>query len=203
MFNELCKLYPNKEDHYLFKKAVEAMQGAMVLLGARALHEDNVYVMQMNRQSQRPDLIAATKTFEDELPILKISPLEITSMEAHTSHTDIAKFLLETKLNKDYPKETIFICMINKVISYDIHDIAKRIKPAKKNNPIYIVGKALNAISTVFNIATPQPKTAKTSFNLGEQGRKYPYPDRMILEEDKLNLNPKLTPYTDAITDKR
>src|SRR5471030_987714 len=77
MFNELCKLYPDMEDHYLFKKGVEAMQGAMALLGARALHESNVYMMQMNRQSQRPDVIAATRVFEDGLPVLKISPLEI------------------------------------------------------------------------------------------------------------------------------
>lgn len=196
MFNELCKLYPNNEDHYLFKKAVEAMQGAMALLGARALHENNVYMMQMNRQSQRPDVIASTRAFENGLPILKISPLEVTSMEAHTNHTDIAKFLMEAKLKKDYPKETIFICIINKVISYDIHRIAKRIKSANKENPIYIVGKALHTISTVFNIATPQPITAKTSFDLSVQGRDYPYPDRMIFEEDKMNMNPQLAPYS-------
>jgi len=41
---------------------------------------------------------------------------------------------LENKLKKKYPVETIFICMINKVLDYGIHDITERIKPAMPGN---------------------------------------------------------------------
>lgn len=194
-YNDLLKKYPGQEDHSLLKKAKEAMQGAMALLGARRLHENNVYVMQMNRQSQRPDVIAATRVMINGEPIIKISPLEITEMGSHTNHQDIAKFLLDNKLKKDYPPETIFIPVINKVLDYNIHDVASKIKPANKNNPIYIVEKAKDTVSTSFNIASPQPIVAKVGFDLAEQAKNYPYPYRMTLAEDKTNKNPALVQY--------
>ena len=73
------------------------MQAAMALLGARKLHENNTYVMQMNRQSQRPDVIAATRVLIESEPTIKISPLEITEMESHTEHQDLALKLLDGK----------------------------------------------------------------------------------------------------------
>lgn len=194
-YNDLLKKYPGQENHSYFKKAKEAMQGAMALLGARKLHENNTYIMQMNRQSQRPDVIAATRIMITGEITIMISPLEITEMESHTPYQDIAKFLLENKLKKNYPVETIFICMVNKVLDYDIDDIAKRIKPANKYNPIYIVGKAKDAVDTSFFISSPQPIVAKTRFDLAEQGRNYPYPFRMSLTEDKTNKNPTLAPH--------
>lgn len=194
-YTELMNLYPDQENHHLFKKAKEATQGAITILGSRRLHEDNSAVMQMNRQSQRPDVIAAQHIQSDGLPALKISPLEITEMEEHTTHKDIAKFLIEKKLSKNYPNETIFICMVNKVVSYNIRDIAERIKPANKKNPIYIVGKVKDTNPMSFFIATPQPIIAKTGFDLAEQGRNYPYPFRMSFTEDKTSKEMKLTRY--------
>ncbi|MCJ7740967.1 hypothetical protein MUP32_06695 [Candidatus Microgenomates bacterium] len=194
-YNELFKKYPGQEGHYLFKKAKEAMQGAMSLLGARKLHEDNAYIMQMNRQFQRPDVIAATYKKINGFPTIKISPLEITEMEEHTNHQNLSKFIIDTKLKKNYTPETIFICMVNKVIQYNIHDIAGKIKSVNKINPIYIVGKALNPVSTSFTIASPQPIVAKVGFDLVEQGRNYPYPFRMTLHEDRTNMNPVMTPH--------
>lgn len=116
-------------------------------------------------------------------------------MESHTTHQDITRFLIETKLKKDYPPETIFICIVNKVLGYNIHEIAERIKSTNKNNPIYIVGKAKDTISTSFTIVSPQPIVAKIGFDLSEQGRNYPYPFRMSFTEDKTNKNSIMTKY--------
>lgn len=186
-FNELRKRYPNKMNHFLFKKALEALQGAVAILGARSLHESNTYVMQMNRQCQRPDVIASKRTTPPEGPTVNVMPIEITEMEDHTFHGDIGKFLLEKKLNKDYPKETIFVCIVNKQMQYDIKEVAKKIRVSNKTNPIYIIGKILGVEQDLFSIASPQPIIAKTTFSLSHQSKNYPYHSRVTFEEDKMN----------------
>lgn len=194
-YNQLFDKYPGQEDHFLFKKAKEAMQGVIALLGARKLHENNVYIMQMNRQSQRPDVIAATRTIINNVLTIKVTPLEITEMEVHTNHQDIAKFLLENKLKKDYTPETIFICIVNKVLDYNIHEIGERIKSSNKKNAVYIVGKAKDTIPTSFFIASPQPIAAKTGFDLLEQSVNYPYEFRMTLIHDETKQKPDMVSY--------
>jgi hypothetical protein len=175
-YNDLFRKYPEGKKSTLFKKAHEAAQAAVALLGARALHEDNKFIMQMNRQSKRPDVIAATMITLKGAPALSINPLEIIELEMHTGHNDVAKFLIEKKLTKSYPPETMFLCYVNKPVGYDIRVVSNRIKETGKKNSVYLFGKTKRTGPMNFFIGSPQPIVANIPFDVAQQSIDYPYP---------------------------
>lgn len=186
-FVVLSQNYPGQTDHYLFKKAVEATQGAIAILGAIALDEGNQFVMQMNRQTRRPDVIAGKHVFNKTGNDLLISPLEVTEMSERIKHNDIMKFLTDTKGNKTYPPETIIVCFINKKMPFTLEQLVADYKKSKFKWLTYFVSKVAGSTETSFLIATNDREGVKVNFDLVEMARKINLPPVLNLEENLEN----------------
>lgn len=171
---EIIKRYEMLRDTYgdealtkrEFKRAREMFCGAITLLGAYVLSEENVYFLQGNNQSTSPDVVAAKQTERNGAPILaEISQLEIVEMEDHYPGNDVVEFLKATKLSpkKGYNEHTLIVCVVNKQIPIDRKEIAKKlaeITPAIKPY-IYITGRVGKPEQEEFSIFTPYPRPTK------------------------------------------
>ena len=149
-----------------FKRAKEMFCGAITLLGAYVLSQENVYFLQGNNQSESPDVMAAKQTERSGAPILaEISQLEIVEMNDHYSGNDVVEFLKSTKLStkKGYSEQTLIVCVVNKQIPVDRKEIARKlaeITPAIKPY-IYVTGRVGVPEQEEFSIFTPYPRPTK------------------------------------------
>lgn len=149
-----------------FKRAREMFCGAITLLGAYVLSQENVYFLQGNNQSTSPDVMAAKQRERDGAPILaEVSQLEIVEMNDYYPGNDVVEFLKNTKLSpkKGYNEHTLIVCVVNKQIPVDRKEIARKlaeIKPAIKPY-IYITGRIGEPEQEEFSIFTPYPRPTK------------------------------------------
>ncbi len=149
----------------LFKKAREMFIGAIALGGAYELCEQNIYYMQLNTQTDSPDVVAVRLVEKPDEPVnAEIVQMEIVEFEKHSETQDIVEFLRKNKLpsRKYYDSETMIICLINKKLGInpkDISDKLRQINPPIEQH-IYIIGR--DAFNTdIFYIFSPYPKETK------------------------------------------
>lgn len=144
-----------------FKRAREMFAGAIALLGAFVLSEENVYFMQLNNQGESPDVMAVMQEERDNDGILaKVTQMEMVELGENSPETDVVEFLKKGKLNKkkkSYDKNTMIVCHVNKIIKIDAKDVSKRIAELKPEPSIYITGRAGEEKEAKFTIFTPHP----------------------------------------------
>lgn len=158
-----------------FKKAQEMFTAAVALLGAYELSSENVYWLQLNRQSSAPDIMAA-KLVEKvgESVYLGVNQMEITEYESHFPSNNIVEFLKKVKLSKPYDSRTIIVCLVNRQIPIDRKSISKQLAKIHPKFTIYITGRPLNGEIRVFTIFSPYPQlTYFKHYNVNDVIKKY------------------------------
>jgi len=128
-----------------FKRAREMFAAAVALLGAYELSSENRYFLQINRQSESPDVMAGTQTEAESSGILlELMQMEVTDFEEHFPSDDIVEFLKVTKLSpkKGYGEKTVIVCMVNRMLSLNHRDVAEKVKALNPKSTIYILGRS-------------------------------------------------------------
>lgn len=181
----LAQNYGDNIHHHLFKKAREMHIAAITLLGAYKLSSDNKYFLQLNKQSDTPDVIAtALMEVPGELITLVHNQMELVEFEDHHSGFDVYEFLKQKKLssNKKYDKHTMIICLINKIIQLNTDDLVKKLNELKPEHSIYIVGRADESDSDKFVIFSPYPdKFDPITFGVSETANSYELPESVMM----------------------
>lgn len=172
-----------------FKKAREMFIGAVTLLGAYELSPSNNYWLQLNRQSNSPDVMAGKQTErKGEDILLEIAQMEIVEFEEHFPSNSIIEFLKKTKLSskKSYDENTMIVCMVNKIVPIEhkfIHDEIVKLSP---NSTIYIVGRPYGGGIGVFTIFTPYPIFVPSiTYEVSLTSKKYNLPPRVNFHFEK------------------
>ncbi len=165
-FESVRKVYGNTiTSDPLFKKAREMYTGALALAGAYELSEENNYYMQLNTQTESPDVVAVRLVEKINEPVnAEIVQMEIVEFEEHSKTNDLVEFLKINKLppRKIYDEETMIICLVNKEIPINMNEISSNLNniiPKIQQN-IYIIGRGVYN-SDDFYIFSPYPKQTK------------------------------------------
>jgi hypothetical protein len=195
---EKLRSYYKDLSNPVFKKAHEMFSAAVALLGAYELSEENKYFLQVNTQSATPDVMAGKQTEQGKKGILlEMCQMEITEFEEHSKTDDIIEFLQSTKLppKRDYGKNTMIVCIVNKKIPLDQKKLIDAMKVLKPNSSVYILGRPIGASAGTFNIMSPCPKPTKlVEFNVNETAAKYWLPERADFNfelQEKIEYIPK------------
>lgn len=166
-----------------FKKAREMFVSAVALLGAYELSEENIYFLQINNQSESPDVMAAKQTERPNGPILlELAQMEVVEFEEHFPSNDLIDFLKKTKLSpkKVYGDKTLIVCMVNRFLPLNHIDIGERIKSLNPKSSIYIIGRSQGDDPAKFVIFSPYPKLTKPiKYDVYESSKKYRIPYRV------------------------
>lgn len=167
----------------VFKRAFEMFTGAVALLGAYELSEENKYWLQSNNQTATPDVMAAAQQAGTPHGIeLLHNQLEMVEMEENSPTDDIVQFLKNTKLSpkKSYTEQDMIVLTINRKIPYDHVDVSRKLKELNPKPTIYILGRLVGAAAGNFVISTPYPKLYKpVYFNVDKTAKKYWMPERV------------------------
>lgn len=179
-FKRLGEMYGENVDlKREFQQAREMFVGAMALLGAFELSEENKYWLQANRQSESPDVVAVKQTQRPNLPILlEISQLEVVELNDRSPLNDVVEFLKKTKLSpkKSYGDKVMILCIVNKQIPINRVEIAEKIKELKPKPTIYILGK-VEGEGYKFVIFSPHPNPTKhVIYEVADTMKKYQLP---------------------------
>ncbi|MCL4365702.1 hypothetical protein M1437_00565 [Patescibacteria group bacterium] len=167
----------------VFKRAFEMFTGAVALLGAYELSEENKYWMQSNNQTTSPDVMAGKQLEGGPWGInLLLTQMEMVDMEGNSPTDDIVQFLKNTKLSskKSYTGYDMIVLTINRKVPYDRIEVSKQLKELNPKPTIYILGRPVGAGAGDFMISTPYPKLYKpVYFNVDETTKKYRIPERV------------------------
>lgn len=167
----------------VFKRAFEMFTGAVALLGAYELSEENKYWLQSNNQTATPDVMAVAQRAGTPRGIeLLHNQLEMVEMEENSPTDDIVQFLKNTKLSpkKSYTQQDMIVLTINRKIPYDSVEVSRKLKKLNPKPTIYILGRLVGANAGDFVISTPYPKLYKpVYFNVDEIAKKYWMPERV------------------------
>jgi hypothetical protein len=167
----------------VFKRAFEMFTGAVTLLGAFELSEENKYWMQSNNQDASPDVMAGKQLAGTSHGIdLLLTQMEMVEMEDSASTDDIVKFLTDTKLSpkKGYTDHDMIILTINRKVPYDQDEVGRQLLELRPKPTIYIIGRPIGAGIGDFMISTPYPKLYKpVHFNIDRTAGKYWIPERV------------------------
>lgn len=189
-FRELASIFG--EDNILkpdFKNAKEMFTAAVGLLGAYELgrtetSSQNIYFLQLNKQSKSPDVMAAKQTERPNDPILlEMSQMEVTELEDHFKSDNVVEFLKETKLSpkKSYSDKTMIVCLVNRKVPLNPHQIQEALKILKPRPTIYIIGRTDQNNAGDYLILTAYPPTLSkpVHYNLVKTAKKYSLPSRV------------------------
>lgn len=174
----------------VFKKAHEMFTGAVTLLGAYELSNENLYYMQTNNQTRTPDIMAGMQLAGGKQGIdLLLTQMEMVEMNEHAPTGDIIEFLKRTKLSpkKSYTEHDMIVLTINRKTPYDRYEVARELQKIKPKSTIYIIARPVGAEIGDFMISTPYPKLYKpVTFNVDKTATKYSLPERV-----DFNLSPE------------
>ena len=167
----------------VFKRAFEMFTGAVALLGAYELSEENKYWMQSNNQDTSPDVVAGKQLIGLSPGIgLLLTQLEMVEMEENAPTDDIVEFLKGTKLSpkKSYTDHDMIVLTINKKVPYNQVEVNKKLLELNPKPTIYIIGRPIGVNTGDFMISTPYPKLYKPiKFNVNKTAKKYWIPERV------------------------
>lgn len=167
----------------LFKRAYEMFTGAVALLGAYELSEENKYWLQSNNQTPTPDVMSGKQLAGSTKGIhLLLTQMEMVEMEKNSPTDDVFEFLKLTKLSqeKSYTEHDMIVLTINKVVPYNLSQVNRQLIDLKPKPTVYILGRVIDAKPGDFMISTPYPKLYKpVYFNVNETAKKYWLPERV------------------------
>lgn len=168
-----------------FKKAREMFMAAITLLGAYELDSTNTFWLQINIQSESPDVMAAKQT---EIPnseiMLELAQMELTEFEEHFASDDILQFLKSTKLSpkKAYGSKDFIVCFVNRRIQLDARWLSEELRVLSPKSSIYIIGRADLIDINQYMLVSPYPRLTKVvCFNIDETSKKYQILQRVSL----------------------
>jgi hypothetical protein len=177
--------YGENINHHQFKKAREMYLGAVTLLGAYKLGKENKYFLQLNLQSETPDIMAAIQIEKPgQLITLAHTQMELVEMEDHYEGDNVFEFLKSKKLFpvKDYDEHTMIVCIVNKTIQVNIDNLVERLKAEKPKSTIYIVGRISGTDVEKFVIFSPYPQLTKSViFDVSETALSYELPEAVTM----------------------
>lgn len=185
-FEQLRKPYGKTlEQDPLFKKAREMFGAAISLLGAYELSEQNTYYMQINKQTDSPDVMAAKlQQLQDGSNQSQLLQLEVVDYEDHYPSDDIVEFLQNTKLSgkKAYNEFMNIICFVNRVVPLRHQEIHDRIQKIAPKCTLYILGRPIDSPMGTYSMFSPYPLHVKPiMFNVDTTAAKYELKPRISL----------------------
>jgi len=169
----------------VFKRAFEMFTGAVALLGAYELSDENKYWLQSNNQTPSPDVMAGKQFATPHGIDFLMSQMEMVEMEGHAWTDDIVEFLKGTKLSpkKSYTEDDMIILTINRKVPYNPRKVSDQLIELKPKPTIYIIGRPIGVGIGDFIVSTPYPKLYKPMhFNIDKTAKKYWIPKRVNFE---------------------
>lgn len=170
--------------------------GAVALLGAYELSDENIYFMQTNRQSTGFDIMSVKQNSQNKKGIqAELAQLEITEFGVYSKTDSIIEFLKETKFSKkkSYGDNTLIICLVNKPIPLVPQKLIEEARDF--TSPVYVIGRIAGTSLGDFTIqAINKTPTKVIDFNVYKTASKYSIPPRVDFEfkiEEKIKFYPK------------
>lgn len=181
-FEKLRNVYGEERlKNGVFKRALEMFTGAVALLGAYELGEENKYWLQSNSQTPSPDVIAGKQLAGTPQGIdLLLTQMEMVGMGENSPTDDVFQFLKVTKLSpkKSYTEHDMIVLTINRKVSYNPYEVSEQLMKLNPKPTIYIIGRRMDAETGDFIISTPYPKLYRpVRFNVNETPKKYWIPE--------------------------